>query len=170
MKVAFINPFILAVRSVIDTMVHVPVSIGRPYVRRPKDQPNRCYRVSAVIKLSGAVTGQVALSLSESVALALSSGLAGSQHSELNNECLDALAEIASMIAGSAKKEFPGGLVSMSVPSLVPTAKVVFPKASPIVVIPFDTGVGRFAIDIALWAAEAAPAQAPGSPAKPVAA
>ena len=163
MKVAYINPFILATCNVFDTIVHVPVSVGRPYLRVAKDRPNRCYCISAVIRLSGSATGQVVLNFSESAALALGSGLAGITLREIDNVCLDALAEMVNRVTGEAKEQFPGGQVSLSLPTLLPTAQVVFPRDCPAVVIPFDTSVGRFTLDITLWGFDVA---SPGPPAQ----
>ncbi|MCY2955146.1 MAG: chemotaxis protein CheX [Planctomycetota bacterium] len=168
MKVAYINPFILATRNVFDTMIRVPVSVGRPYLRAAKDQPNRCYRISAVIRLSGSATGQVVLNLSESAALALGSGLAGITLRKIDNVCLDALAEFVNRVTGGAKKQFPGGQVSVSLPTLLPTAQVVFPRDCPAVVIPFDTSVGRFTLDISLWGFDVASPRRPAQANQPL--
>jgi CheY-specific phosphatase CheX len=157
MNVAYINPLIQATQAVFTQMVHVPLALGRPYLRPADEQPSRQYGTSGAIGLSGAVSGLIVLSLSERVALAMGSGLAGTTFPELNPDCFDALAEIVNMIAGTAKKQLPGGQVTLTMPSLLPTAKVAFPPSTPIIVIPFDTGVGRFVIQVALQRRNAGP-------------
>jgi chemotaxis protein CheX len=159
MDVAFINPFICATRNVFDTMIQVPLVFGRPYLLPRDTKVNTMYPVSAAIGMSGSAVGLVVLSLSETVALALASGLAKMTFTELNADSYDALAEIINMIAGNAKKDLPGGQTKLTVPTLLPTQDVVYPPARPIIVIPFDTGVGRFLISVALRPGDATPSR-----------
>ncbi|MGE5607775.1 MAG: chemotaxis protein CheX [Bacillota bacterium] len=150
MDVAFINPFICATRNVFDTMIQVPLVFGRPYLLPRETKVDTMYPISAAIGMSGSAVGLVVLSLSETVALALASGLAKATFTQLNADSYDALAEIINMIAGNAKKDLPGGQTKLTVPTLLPTQDVVYPTGRPIITIPFDTGVGRFLISIAL--------------------
>lgn len=149
MDVAYINPFIAAARSVFDKMVKVPVSLGKVYLKGHHEPQNV---VSACIGISGSVTGCVVIGFPQSVALALASGLMGAPAQTLDSDCLDALGEIANMIAGGAKKDLPGeGLNSISLPNLVLGAhRVVYPSGTPIIVIPCETPKGRFVIEVAL--------------------
>lgn len=149
MDVAYINPFIAAARSVFDKMVKVPVSLGKVYLKDHAEPQNV---VSACIGISGNVTGCVVIGFPQSVALALASGLMGTPAQTLDSDCLDALGEIANMIAGGAKKDLPGeGLNSISLPNLVlGSHRVVYPSGTPIIVIPCETPKGRFVIEVAL--------------------
>ena len=149
MDVSYINPFLTSARAVIDQMVKVPMTICKPYRRERADMQAI---ISALITLTGAVGGLVAINFSQSVALALASGLSGSTLKGIDSDCIDALAEIANMIAGSAKKDFPAdGLTAISVPQMVLGANnVQFPKDQPAIVIPCETPRGRFTIEVAL--------------------
>jgi chemotaxis protein CheX len=150
MNVAHINPFIRSTREVFDTMVHVPIQLGPPFLKDPETRTHKLFKVSASIGLTGAASGLVVLSFSENVALALASAMAGEPVKFLGPDAFDALAEIANMIAGAAKKDLPGGLVSISVPTLLPTEDVVYPSDRPVISIPFDTPTGRFLIEVTL--------------------
>ncbi len=150
MDVAYINPFLRATRSVFDVMLHVPVRLSRPALRDPRDEASRAFRISAVIGLNGPVIGQVVLSLPRRVALAMASALAGTPITHFDADCHDALAEIVNMIAGGAKKDLPGGQVSLTIPTLIPTTEVVYPASLPILVLPFDSVLGRFIVEITL--------------------
>ena len=58
---------------------------------------------------------------------------------------------IANMVAGDAKKRFPKGKTTISVPSVViGKHQIAFPKGVPIISIPCETDQGAFAIDVAL--------------------
>ncbi len=148
MDVKYINPFLAAVKNVFDTMIEVPFNLGKPNLRK---DPVPLHEVSAIIGLSGGVTGCVVLSLSEEVSFLLIEGLTGEKPSALDNDATDAIGEIANMIAGNAKKDFPGTDNSISVPSVViGKHHVCYPSGVPIISIPCETGCGRLAIDVAI--------------------
>jgi CheY-specific phosphatase CheX len=152
-KAEHINIFIEATGHVIKTMVHVPITLGKPRLRCDDDRLYKLYKVSATIELSGKIRGLFVLSLSAPVALALASGISGVTQTEINADSLDAVAEIANMIAGSAKQKLSsgaGGPLSMTVPKLVNTGDVVYPQALPFIAIPFDCPSGRFLIEVGL--------------------
>ena len=148
MNVNYINPFLSAIRNVFDTMLQVKFELGKPKL---KDDPVPRYEVSGIIGLSGEVTGCVVINLSEELALQLASSLSGETVTELNDNCTDAIGELANMIAGSAKKDFPGKNNSISIPSVViGKHRMIYPKGLPIVSIPCDTSAGRMVVDVAL--------------------
>ncbi len=149
MNVAYINPFIRAASNVFSTMVKMPATLGKPYLRNADQCVRRKCGISVSIGLSGTVSGMVVLSMSEAAALAMASGLTGSPLGRLDADCYDAVAEIANMIAGGAKQHLPGGLTSLSLPKLTPTRDVAYPRG-PVVAIPFESGVGPFVIEVAL--------------------
>jgi len=148
MKVAYINPFISNTRSVIETMTQMPVVSGKAYLKNPDERLRNRYALSTAIDLSGGVTGIVALTFTESAALGLASGLMGEKARALEGDCLDALRELTSMIAGSAKKDLPGGLVKLGLPRLLQVDKVPFPAGASVIGIPWDSGCGRFILEI----------------------
>lgn len=150
MKVCYINPFLRATREVMEAMVHVPFVQGRPSLKYSGDRLHKLYDLSVVIQLSGAVKGLAVVSLSQPVACALAGGLAGVAFTELVPECCDAIAELANMIVGAAKRDFPGGQVVMSVPAVTKTAEVEYNDLEFSILIPCDTPHGRFAIEVAV--------------------
>lgn len=148
MDVRFITPFLTAVQKLFDTMIDIPIRIGKPYI---KDNNVPDHEISGIIGLSGTVSGCVVLNLSKSIAFKLVSTLIGEEVTELDNDCTDAIGEIANMIAGNAKTDFPVGGTSISVPSVViGQHKVSYPSGLPIVVIPCTTDDGKLIIEVAL--------------------
>ena len=149
MDVKYINPFLTSIRNVFDTMVQIPFTIGKPSLKEDKCPPR--YEVSGIIGLSGHVTGCVVLNLSEELAKQLASALMGEEVTELDEDCIDAIGEIANMIAGGAKKDFPGGNNSISTPSIIiGRHHVSYPRGLPVISIPCDTSAGRLAVEVAL--------------------
>jgi len=77
--------------------------------------------------------------------------LLGEQLSELDEDCVDAIGEIANMVAGSAKNGFPVANTALSVPTVViGKHEVNYPSSIPIISIPCETSEGKFGVDIAL--------------------
>jgi chemotaxis protein CheX len=144
----YIQPFVVAVKKVFDTMINVPLSLSKPFLKNGSEVP---YEISGIIGLSGNVTGCVVVCMSHEVAYELVSSLVGETVTELDEDCTDAIGEITNMIAGNAKTDFPGTGNSISVPSVVVGKhKVKYPSGLPIVVIPCKTDKGELTIEIAL--------------------
>jgi len=148
MDVRYINPFITSVKNVFQTMINVPFNLGKPNLR---GESVPLYEISGIIGLSGDVTGCIVVSLSCVLSYQLVSALTGEEITKVDEDCIDAIGEITNMIAGGAKKDFPGGKTTISVPSVViGKHQVAYPKGVPIMTIPCETSAGRFAIDVAL--------------------
>ena len=148
MDVRYINPFLSAIKNVFEKMLGLPFHLGKPQI---KQDICPAYDVSAIIGLSGTATGCVVLCLAKPTALNLASALCQDEFTEMNADVTDALGEIANMIAGNAKKDFPSDNNSISIPSVVlGKHKVKYPSGVPIIAIPCETSTGRMIIDIAL--------------------
>jgi chemotaxis protein CheX len=93
----------------------------------------------------------VVINLSEAIALQLASCLLDEEMEELDEDCTDAIGEMANMVAGNAKNNFPNPDTSISVPSVILGAhKISYPSGIPIISIPCSTDRGEFIVDIAL--------------------
>ncbi|MDJ0809167.1 MAG: chemotaxis protein CheX [Desulfobacterales bacterium] len=148
MNAQYINPFIKAVTDLFATMIAQPVRLGKPILKKT---PAASHPINSVIQIDGQARGCVVVSFPEPVALALASALLDEAMDEIDADCLDALGEIANMIAGNAKNEFPEDTGAMSVPqvSMDPSA-ITYPPDVPIISIPCDTNDGELIIDVAL--------------------
>ncbi len=149
MDVAYINPFIDAVKNVFDTMIDIPVTVGAPTIKK---NPATEFEVSAIIGLSGPVSGCVSICLSKELALYLAGALLEDEFKEIDEDCTDAIGEIANMIIGNAKSNFPDENTSISPPSVVlGKHKIATPSHFlPIVSIPCDAQKGKLVIDVAI--------------------
>lgn len=148
MDVKYINPFLTSIHDVFEMMLDIPFQLGKPKV---KAEPVPLHEVSGIIGLSGTVTGSVVINLSEDAAIKLASVLSGEELTEVDEDCVDAVGEIANMIVGGAKKDFPGEGNSISVPSVI-TGKhhVRYPRGIPIISIPCEVPMGNMTVDVAL--------------------
>ncbi|MBI9016919.1 MAG: chemotaxis protein CheX [Phycisphaerae bacterium] len=148
MDVRYINPFLLAVKNVFDTMLNMPFNLGKPMLK-PDKRP--LYDVSSMIGLSGNVTGCVVINMSGALAMALVGALTGEKVNSIDDDCMDAIGEISNMITGNAKKDFPCSDTSISIPSVVVGKhKTLYPNDIPIISIPCETSFGRLMVDIAI--------------------
>lgn len=148
MNASYIYPFIKAVSSLFATMIAKPVRLGKPVLKK---EPVASHAISGVIRMQGRARGCVVVSFTETAALALASALLGEAFEAVNEDCIDALGEIANMIAGNAKNEFPDDNGSMSVPQVfTDNAAIAYPPEVPIISIPCDTEDGELCIDVAL--------------------
>jgi chemotaxis protein CheX len=149
MDVRFVNPFVSSIANVFETMVNTKVRIGKP---RLKQADLVSSEVSGIIGLSGDVQGCVVLSFPGNVAAKIATAFAGTELNIEHPDFTDAVGELANMVAGNAKKDFPGCAVSISLPSVIigPGHKVSQSKASPFLVIPCETDLGAFNVEVAL--------------------
>ncbi len=149
MDVRYINPFLIAVQDVFDTMIDLPFKLGKPAI---KNDNIASHEISGIIGLSGDVDGCVVISISKEVAYQLASTLLDEEITEINADCTDAIGEVANMIAGNAKSEFPNEEnVTISVPSvIIGQHRVAYPSGIRIISIPCKASDGEIVIDVAL--------------------
>lgn len=144
--VKLIIPFINSVRQVFQTMVKVEATIGRPQL---KTDSVAVYDVSSIIGFSGDVIGNVTISFQLRAAQKLVTAFAGMNIDPSSSDFIDAVGELANMIAGAAKKDL-GTAASITVPSVVigKDHKIARLSEVPCIVIPCNTPVGDFAVEV----------------------
>jgi chemotaxis protein CheX len=149
MDVKFINPFIAAVKHVFKTMLGTDILVSRPRLKAP-DEGNS--DVSAVIGFSGDAAGCVILCFRMESAVKTASKFAGADMTAQSADFSDALGELANMVAGQAKAQFEGMSVSISLPSVIigQDHEVLQSKLAPRLLIPCDSPLGRFAVEVAM--------------------
>ena len=151
MDVKFINPFIYGTMEVMEKMAFIKPVAGRPYA---KTDDTAHGDVSGIIGMTGDATGSLAMSFSEACIIGIVAKMLGETHTEMNRAVLDAVGELTNMISGSSRKLMEKD--DLKVFAAIPT--IVFGKAhtvrhvikGPSIVIPFQTEVGEFVIDVCL--------------------
>jgi chemotaxis protein CheX len=150
MNVAYLNPFITSARNVFETMIKVPFRLGRPCLKQGDERLYKLFRLSTVIEMRGTINGIVVLHLTEGAALGFVTVLTGTPTIRLDPDVLDAVGEIGNMIIGTARRDLPPGEHKISTPKVMRPSEVVYPAGVPIIMIPADTGAGRFMLEIGL--------------------
>jgi chemotaxis protein CheX len=132
-------------------MLSLPLKVGQPVLKKDA-KPS--FDICGVIDISGEVNGQVVVSMPEPLAIVLASELLGEAREMLDEDGIDAVGEIANMISGNAKTDFPGGTSAISVPRVVVGKdKLTYSAAAPIISIPCETEKGPLHIDVGLASA-----------------
>ena len=151
MDVQFINPFLDGTKHVLETMAMVSPVEGKPYLKKDNTAQGD---VSAIIGMTGAARGSLALSFSKSCILQIVSNMLGENYQDINDDVRDAVGEITNMISGAARKNLEGK--GLSVLAAIPTVvsgkdhRIIHVLGGPSIIIPFETGGGPFVVDICL--------------------
>ena len=149
MKVDYINPFLEAAKTVIETMAFTPVTAGKPALK----QDNLTWGVvSGVIGLASAkLKGNMVLSFDEGSILGIVSKMLGEEFKSVNQDVVDAVGELTNMISGGAKKALSekGFAFDMALPVMIVGKDVAIVPLSkgPVVAVPFETEKGKFVIE-----------------------
>jgi len=151
MNVKFINPFLEATIDVLKTMAFVEPTPGKPYLKKDNIAKGD---ISAIIGLTGAARGSLALTFSESSIVKIVSNMLGEEIKEINGDIKDAVGEITNMVSGAARKklEAEGFIIAAAIPTVV-TGKghsIVHVMGGPSIIIPFTTDHGTFVVDVCL--------------------
>jgi len=149
MDARYINVFIASLVEAFDTMLGCVIHRGALEVG---DACCRGYEISGVIGLSGNAMGTVVVSLSKAVALRATSSMLLVETSEVNSDVIDAVGEIANMVAGPAKAKLEHYRLQISLPSVVTGVghQVNFPSNVRPITVPFSSDWGPLALTVGL--------------------
>lgn len=147
--VQFINPFLEAVVSVLETMAMVSVTPKKPFIKTERITQGD---VTGLIHVSGFSNGTMALAMSEGAILHIVTNMIGEEFRKINDEIADAVGELTNMIAGQARRSLAenGMTFSASTPSVIIGMGHIVDhvKSSPILCIPFSTDAGDFVVEV----------------------
>ncbi len=157
MKVEHINPFLNSVSSTFETMLSAEATRGDISLGNAKQ---RKFPISGLIGMSGNASGVVVINLSEQVALKIATTMLMEEQTEVNDDVLDAVGEIANIVAGQAKIELEQYNLSVSLPNVITGQdyEVRFPADTPPVVVPFETTFGPICIEVGFTTSDQAAA------------
>ena len=149
MQAKHINPFIRAVDNAFRTMLNCEIKRGE-IALKADHEPG--HEISGVIGLSGKAVGTVVLSLSENVALKAASTMLMVESTVIDDDVVDAVGELANMVAGAAKAELEEYKMSVSLPNVITVSghNIRFPSNVTPICVPFDTPWGPFNLEVGL--------------------
>ena len=149
MKVEYINPFVTSTTTVFSTMLSWSLK-RMPLTQWP--QPHPKHEISGIVGLSGQAVGTVVLSLERDVALSATEAMLGIRPDQMDEDVVDAIGELANMIAGSAKTQLEQFAMSISLPNVIVGKHhmIRFPSTATPICIPFDSDRGKLCLVVGL--------------------
>ncbi len=151
MNVEFINPFITAAVTVLETMAFVKPKAGKPYVKQENQGVGDVTGILGITGNGNKLRGSMAVSFSEKAILKIVSNMLGEEHESIDDGVKDAVGEITNMISGQARKELSekGHSLEASIPTVVSgKGHSINHVKVPSIVIPFELEEGNFAVDV----------------------
>jgi len=149
MKAEYINPFLVSTVAAFDTMLKWPLKRGTPFIKT-SSQPS--HEVSGIIGLSGKAQGTVVVGLGREAAIKVAEVMLQERPPEINGDVVDAVGEMANIIAGRAKSQLEELEMNVSLPSVI-TGKshcIQFPTKVIPICIPFDSEFGPITVEVGL--------------------
>jgi len=166
MDVRYINPIVESVHHLFSTMLETDLIVSKPFLTLDADAQRA--DVSAVIEISGDAKGWVALRFPMRSAVTTAGRFAQDDVSSNQEHLLDALGEMANIIVGRAKAKLSDLTCGISLPRVALGALPVpiAPKGTPRLVLPCDSPLGRFCVEVELTMQRGAgpkPTETPGN-------
>lgn len=152
MKVEYINPFIEALVNVLSTMAQTEANRGKLFIKKEEKAKGD---VTGVIGLVGNLAkGSLAISFPEAVILEIAGRMLSDKFEKIDSEIADMVGEITNMVTGGAKKILSeqGYKFEMAIPSTIvgKDHTIQHNTKGPVVIVPFDTDVGPFFMEVCL--------------------
>lgn len=152
MNVSYINPFIESVDELFATMLNAKAQRGRVGVT---GGAGNIRDIMAIIGLSGAQRGMVALSFPTKTALNIVGRILGVETRVVDESTCDGIAEVVNIVAGSAKAKLVGAEgkpMDLSLPTVLRGGDftVEYPSQTVWLEVPFDSELGAFTLRVTL--------------------
>ncbi|MEN6624716.1 MAG: chemotaxis protein CheX [Candidatus Sumerlaeia bacterium] len=153
MKVEYINPFVEGVNNLFSTMLNCEARRGNVNVLPGNEPPNQS--IVAIIGLSGSVRGCVTMVFPARTAMRLAHQLLGETINELDQNVMDAMAEMVNVVAGAAKARLNDDSstpAQLSLPTVILGREyaIQHPSWSVWLDIPFDSDLGSFNLCVSI--------------------
>lgn len=150
--VDFINPFIAATRTVLETQAQTKLTPGKAYLRKPTERIPM--EIAGVISLtSSEFTGSITICFRAEVFLKIYENMVGEKHDVISSEIEDAAGELLNIIFGQAKtilNDQKGYTLEKSIPTVLVGEKLKLHHQSrmPAIILPFESPAGAFHLEI----------------------
>jgi len=148
-RVEYLNPFISSIIHVFDAMLHVRIVRQTPFIGVNALPDNE---VSGIIGLTGKARGAAVVSLGRETAIRCTERLLGERPTTVSAQVVDAVGEIANIVAGGAKAQMQQLELRVSLPSIIigKNHLINFPAKVIPVCIPFQCDWGPVSLQVGL--------------------
>ena len=150
--VEFINPFIMATKTVLETQAQLPLNPGKAYLRKATERIPM--EIAGVIGIQCAdFVGTISICFRAEVFLNIYEKMVGEKHEQISSEIEDAAGELLNIIYGQAKtvlNDRKGFNLEKSLPTILVGEKLKLHHQSrnPSIVIPFESAAGAFHLEV----------------------
>lgn len=154
LDVEFINPFIVATRTVLETQAQTKLAPGKAYLKKGGEQIPM--EIAGVLSLvSKDFRGSISLCFRAEVFLKVYENMVGEKHPAITSELEDAAGELLNIIFGQAKtvlNDQKGYALEKALPTILvgERLKLRHQSRNPAIVIPFDSAAGTFHVEIVI--------------------
>jgi chemotaxis protein CheX len=153
LDVEFINPFLAATLKTLEVQASTKATPGKPFLKEGGSAS--AGDISGVIGITAdKFNGSVVISFPEQTFLKIMSRMLGEEFTVLNKEIADGAGELTNIIFGQAKITLneKGYGIKMAIPSVISGKNHVVHGVTkgPVVMLPFETDLGPFFIEISL--------------------
>ncbi len=143
--------FIKATTNILATMAGITAVPGTPFAKK---NLVACGDVSAIIGVTGARRGTIAVSFTSECAAALVTAMLGDAVENLEQDMQDAVGEIANMVSGQARASIAAAGLTLhgATPSVITGENhhIRHMTSAVVIAIPFATEAGRFTVEFCL--------------------
>lgn len=148
MDVKFVNPFVISTVETFQKMLDLELEKGELYIKADNEKSD----VTGIIGISGDARGVIAITFTRITALRAVSKFLGQKVLTMDDTISDAIGELINIIAGNAKQYLKDLNVYISLPKVITgqSHSVMELKEIPTVVVPFQSKLGEFKIEVAL--------------------
>lgn len=150
MDLKYINPFVEAVHSVFDTMLHTQPT-RQPVKISDGNGTGNGAELTTLVGITGQLHGVVVLRFPSRTALTLAGRMLGNTLDAVDSGVIDAVSEIVNMVAGSAKSKFDlDPPLQLGLPTVVEGKeyRVNYPSKSMWLEVPFQSDAGQFSMEL----------------------
>ena len=150
MRTEQIEPFIDAAVGMFRDLLGMESEHSSPYIVEENDEGD--WDISGVIGIGGDTRGALAISFSSEVAAELTGQLVGRSVLADDPDVADAVGEMASIVAGNAKKGLERYRLTLTTPSIQRRAdrRLALPTETSIFGIPFLLPAGKIRLSVGL--------------------
>ncbi|MGL1902739.1 MAG: chemotaxis protein CheX [Fibrobacterales bacterium] len=148
-SIEHVNPFLKATVETYKTMLGVEPRPGKPVLNQGSGIK---YDISGIIGLTGDVLGSVSMSFPKDTALKSISAFLGEKVDTLDDDAMDAIGELANIVAGYAKKFLRDFDISISLPTIIKGDDLTLKEPRDVFsfIVPFESDLGTFDVGVSL--------------------
>ncbi|MDB5047329.1 MAG: hypothetical protein JWO30_400 [Fibrobacteres bacterium] len=152
-KVEHINPFVTSTIETFRKMVGLEAKPGKLIIKQGNADD---YDISGIIGISGGAKGMVSLSFPKETAIKVTNKFIGASSADVTDDTIDAIGELANIVAGYAKKGLGEFNITISLPSVITGSnhRIKEPKDVFSFIVPFETELGGFHLAVSLKSVE----------------